>query len=132
MAADVTSDRSTGQLVTDITSELRTLVRQEVELARTEIRDGLRVRREAVVAATVSGLFALVALGCAVTATAVGLAEVMPRWAAWAIVGGVFLLLAAAALLIARSRARARPLEPEQTRRSIEENVQWARTRRRH
>ena len=123
-----TEARSTGQLVGDMVTELRMIARKEVELARHEIRDAVSVRGQAAVAMAVAGLLGLVALACAVVAAAVALSLVMDRWAAWAVVAGVFLLLSGGALMIARTRARAVPLEPEKTRQSIEENAQWART----
>lgn len=121
-------ERSTGQLLGDIVTELQTIVRKEVELAKHEVRAAVAVRGQAAAALAVAGLFGLIALGCAVTAAAFALSIAMPRWAAWAVVAGAFLLLAGAALVVARSRARAVPLAPEKTRRSIEENAQWART----
>lgn len=124
-----TEGRSTGQLLGDIVGELRTIARKEVELARHEIRDAVSVRGQAAVAMAIAGLFGLVALASAVVAAAAALALVMERWAAWAVVAGVFLLLSGIALMVARTRARAMPLEPEKTRQSIEENAQWARTR---
>ena len=128
-ASPDTEQRSTGQLLGDILGELRTIVRKEIELARHELRDAMSVRGQAAVALAVAGLFGLVALACGVVAAAVALSIVLARWAAWLVVAGVFLLLAAAALMVARTRARAVPLEPEKTRQSIEENAQWARTR---
>lgn len=127
-AAGHADERSTGQLLGDIVGELRTIVRKEVELAGHELRESLAVRGQAMVALVVAGVFGLVALGCAVTAAAIALSLVMPRWAGWAVVAGVFLLMAGAALVIARSRARAVPLQPERTRRSMEENARWATT----
>lgn len=125
-AAD--GERSTGELLGDIVGELQTIVRKEVELARHELREAVLVRGQAAAALVVAGLLGLIALACAVVAGAVALSLVMPRWAAWAVVSGGFLLLTGVALMVARTRARATPLEPERTRQSIEENVQWART----
>ena len=120
--------RSTGQLVGDALGEVQTIVRKEIELAKHELTDAVSVRLQAAAAAAVGGLVALIGLGCALTAIAYGLATVMPLWAAWAIVAAVLFAVAGIALGIARSRATAVPLQPEKTRRSIEENAQWART----
>lgn len=121
-------ERSTGQLFSDIVGELQTIVRKEVELARHEVREALVARGQAMVALAIAGVLGLVALGCGVTAAAIALSVAMPRWAAWAVVALILLLLAGAALAIARSRLRAVPLQPERTRRSIEENARWATT----
>ena len=125
---DGAAQRSTGQLLGDIVGELQIMVRKEIELAKHELRDAAAVRGQAAAALAVAALLGLIALACAVVAGAVALSLVMPRWAAWAVVSGGFLLLTGIALMVARTRARAVPLEPERTRQSIEENVQWART----
>ena len=121
-------ERSTGQLVGDALGEVQTIVRKEIELAKHELRDAAIVRGQAAAALAVGGLFGLIGLGAAITAIAWGLGTVLPMWAAWAIVAGALFLVAGIALMVARSRSRAVPLQPEMTRRSIEENVQWART----
>ena len=121
-------DRSTGQLVGDALGEVQTIVRKEIELARHELTEALVARGQAAAALAVGGLLALIGLGCALTAAAWGLGTVLPMWAAWAIVAAVLFTLAGIAAGVARSRARAVPLQPEKTRRSIEENAQWART----
>ncbi len=123
-----TADRSTGQLVGDAMGEVQTIVRKEIELARHEMTDALTVRAQAAAALAVGGVLALIGLVAALTAAAWGLGTVLPMWAAWAIVAAVLFVLAGIAALVARSRANAVPLQPEKTRRSIEENAQWART----
>lgn len=127
-AAPGVQDRSTGQLVGDALGEVQTIVRKEIELARHELTAGLAARGQAAAALAVGGLLALVGLGATVTAAAWGLGTVLPMWAAWAIVAAVLFVLAGVAAAVARSRVRAVPLQPEKTRRSIEENAQWART----
>ena len=121
-------DRSTGQLLGDALGEMQTIVRKEIELARHEMTDALVVRGQAAAALAVGGVLALLGLVAALTAAAWGLGTVLPMWAAWAIVASALFVLAGVAAMVARTRARAVPLQPEMTRRSIEENAQWART----
>lgn len=123
-----TAERSTGQLVGDALGEVQTIVRKEIELAKHELRDAAIVRGQAAAALAVAGVAGLIGLVAALTAAAWGLGTVLPMWAAWAIVAAVLFALAGIAAGVARSRANAVPLQPEKTRRSIEENAQWART----
>ena len=68
------------------------------------------------------GLFVLGFLGAA---GAVALALVIPLWAALLVVAGVFAALAAVAAVFGRARL-GRPVAPEQAKRTIKEDVRWA------
>ena len=118
--------RSLSTLIGDAFGEMQTILRKELELARQELMAALSVRVQALAAAAVGGLLGLYFLAFAGVTAAKALDLVLPEWAAWLIVTGVFGLIALALFLIARSRATAVPMEPEQTKRSIEENVEWA------
>lgn len=118
--------RSVASLIGDAFTELQTILRKELELARLELMEALNVRVQALIAAAVGGLLGLYVLGFAGVTIAKALDVVMPEWAAWLIVTALFGVVAAILFLIARSRATAVPMQPEQTKRSIEENVEWA------
>ena len=120
--------RSTGQIVNDILTEVQVLVRKEIELAKQELAEAAAVRAQALAAALVGAVMGLFALGFGAAAAARVLEIWLEPWAAWLIVFGVFVLITVIALLVARSRANAVPLQPEKTKRSIEENARWART----
>ena len=121
-----TGERSTLQLVRDIAGDTATLVRKEVELAKQEITEALTARIKGAAAfgaAAVFGLLAVIFLG--VTA-AVALDIVLVKWLAWLIVGGVFLLLAGGAALFGLRRMKRPPLAPEETMRTVKEDMEWA------
>jgi len=87
---------SLGALVADIANELRSLIRGEVELAKTEIKDSVRAGSTggALLAAAVA---LLVMVGLLFTWAAVyGLSAGtgLSLWASFLIVGGVYLLVA--------------------------------------
>ncbi|MFD9393984.1 phage holin family protein [Streptomyces sp. NPDC060000] len=120
-------DSSVGELLAAVTSDVQTLFRQEVELAKTE------VKHEATKAGKAAGLYGgagfagyMVLLFLSLAAV-LGLANVMDGgWAAlivtavWAVVGAV---------LYQRGRTQMRTVEPkpEQTVETLKENAQWAR-----
>ncbi|KAB8180065.1 phage holin family protein [Microbispora catharanthi] len=125
------AEPSLGKLVGEIGEDLSTLFRQEVELAKAEIR------QEAAKAGKAAGMlggagFAGYMVALLVTLAVVfGLGNVMDlAWAAlivaavWAVIGGV---------LFARGRERMREVNPtpEQTIETLKEDVRWARAQRR-
>lgn len=119
--------RSTLNLVRDIATQSQTLVRKEVELAKQEVLEAVTAKVMAAAALAGAGLFGLFALLFGALAAAAALALVLPAWAAALIVAGGFLLLAVPAVLIGIRRMKAPPLKPEETVRTVKEDVEWAR-----
>ncbi|MCU1603527.1 MAG: hypothetical protein JWO22_4236 [Frankiales bacterium] len=107
MTRTATEDASIGELVARITEETSTLVRDELRLAQLEMS---RKGKYAGIGAGLLGggaLFAVFALGTLVAAAVLGLAVVVPGWAAALIVSGVLLVLAAAAALVGKKEITA-------------------------
>jgi Putative Actinobacterial Holin-X, holin superfamily III len=120
-------DSSLGELVGEVTRDLQTLFRQEVALAKTEIRE------EATKSAKAAGLlggagFAGYMVVILITLAAVfGLGAVIPLgWAALA-VGAVWALIGIVLYSTGRSRMRAVSVKPERTIETLKEDAQWAR-----
>ena len=121
------ADQSLGELFGQMTRELGELFRKEVELARVETRDEIRRTGAALGAMGGAAVGGLLFLSMASVAAALGLAEVMNRALAFAIVAAVWAVVAAILFAVGRSRlARVRPL-PETTE-TLKEDVQWAKT----
>jgi hypothetical protein len=122
---------STGHLVAEVAADVSTLFRQEVALAKAEIRE------EAVKAGKGMGMFAgaggagYFALLFALLAAMFGLAEAMaPGWAAL-IVAAVLGAVAAVLAVVGRRTVRTVHPTPTQTVETLREDVQWAQSRRR-
>ncbi|HWI22646.1 MAG TPA: phage holin family protein [Baekduia sp.] len=122
-------DRSTGELLRDLSTEITTLVKQELELAKTETMEkGKKFGTGAGIfgAGGVIGLLSLAALTTAVIAL---LATAMDTWIAALIVAVVYAAFAACAALAGRRQIeKAGPLAPEATIKSTEEDLKWAKT----
>jgi VIT1/CCC1 family predicted Fe2+/Mn2+ transporter len=120
-------EKSTLELVRGIAQDTGTLVRKEMELARAEIVEAVMARVKAIGALGAAGvcmIFALIFGGFA-SATALGL--VMPLWAAFLIVTGAFVAIAGIAAVIGILKMKSPPpLAPEETERTIKEDVKWA------
>ncbi len=120
--------KATATLVKDIVSGTQSLVRGELELARLELMEGLQAKGQAAGAAGAAGMLGLYVLGFLGLAGGAALSLVLPTWAAWLIVAGVFLLLVVVLLLVARSASNRAPLSPVKTKARVQEDVAWAKT----
>ncbi|AYY11772.1 phage holin family protein [Actinobacteria bacterium YIM 96077] len=99
------TEPSTGRLVVAIKEDLSGLIRDEIDLAKAELRADVRAAGLGAALIAVAGVlsvFALILLSIAVAygLTGLGLA---PGWA-FLIVAGLYLLVALIAVLVARSR----------------------------
>lgn len=117
--------RRLPELVRAISSDLSLLVRQQRDLAKQELKDIAGAKAQGagfLAAAAVLGLFVIGFLGLA---AAEGLDAALPRWVSFLIVGVVFLLLAAIAAMVGR-RALGSSVNPERTKQTVKEDVEWA------
>lgn len=122
-------ERPLPELFGRLTSDLGDLLSNHVHLAAAELRQEARDAARAAESALVGAVAALFALLLLSFAAAWGLAEVMAPGFAFLIVGAVYVVVAAAFLLVARGRAqKIQPVPPETTQ-TIQEDVQWLRTR---
>jgi len=124
------SDQSLGELFKEMTSDVSTLFRKEVELAKVELKE------EATKAGKAGGMFAgagaaaWMGLTFLSFALAWGLDAAMPRWLAFFIVGAIYVAVAAVLFVRARNNAKTIKPVPEQTVETLKEDVQWAKAQR--
>ena len=119
-------DRSLSELVSDVTGEIATLFRKEVELARAETSEQISKAAKAgamLGAAAVVGLLTLILLAFA---AAWGLSEVVPEGVAFLIVGLVFGLVAAVLASAGKKKIAAVKPMPDQTVQTLKADVQVA------
>jgi len=116
-------ERSMGDVVKDIISNVQEMVRSEVRLARAEIRQDMtesmaagKLLAAGAGLAAFAGLFGLVAV-------ALLLGAVMPLWLSFLIVSVV--LGIAGMVLLSKGRARFIVPTPDKTIENVKENVQW-------
>jgi hypothetical protein len=120
--------KATAALVKDVLGGTQSLVRGELELARLELMEGLQAKGQAAGAAGAAGMLGLYVLGFLGLAGGAALALVLPTWAAWLIVAGVFLIILLGLLLFAKKRSASASLSPIRTKQRVKEDVAWART----
>jgi membrane protein len=125
-AAEVPGRRSTVELIRTIGVDLSTLAKKEVELARQEVMEGVMARAMAAGAFVAAGVLALFVVGFLGLAAAEALDGLMRPWASRLVVAVCFLLLAGIAVLFGKQRAKRPSLTPEETKRTVKEDVAWA------
>jgi fatty acid desaturase len=120
-------DRSLGELFGDLARETGTLVRQEVELAKTEMgQKAARVGREVGFLAA-GGLVAYAGFLVLLFALLAGLvAAGVPTWLAALIVGAVVAIVGYLLVQRGLSAVRRTSLAPTQTIETLKEDVEWA------
>jgi uncharacterized membrane protein YqjE len=116
----------TRDLVTEVARKASTLVRKEVELAKAEVRADLRTEIRMASGLGVAGLCAIFTVQLLLTAVVLALmqAGVLPGWAAALVVAAVVLAVGTAVGLWGWARRVRKPLDT--TRRSLQEDVRWA------
>jgi uncharacterized membrane protein YqjE len=123
----VGQEQSLSQLLSAMTNDLGRLFRQEVELAKVEMKE------EATKTGKVAGMFGAAGVAAHMALLFISLAAawlldaVMPESLAYLLVGIVYAI--AAAILAKTGQERMKQLRPvpEQTIETVKEDVQWAR-----
>jgi hypothetical protein len=123
---DALREVSTRELVTEVARKASALARKEVELAKAEVKADLRAEVRMASGLGVAGLCGILTLQLLLTAVVLALMEggVLPGWAAALLVGAVVLAIGTGVGLWGWARRVRDPLHT--TRRSIQENVRWA------
>ena len=123
-------DRPANELLKQLSDQTTTLVRQEIELAKLELREKGQTAGIGAGMFGGAGLFGLYALGALTATIVLALATFMPAWVAALIVTVVY--GAIAGVLALRGKAQvddATPPVPEQAVDTTKEDVRWVKTR---
>ena len=119
------ADRSVGDLVSSVSTDLSRLVRDEIRLAQVEVTEKAKKAGVGVGAFGAAGVLALYAVGVLLAAAVLGLATVLPGWLAALIVGVVVLVVAGVAALIGKKKVEeAAPPVPTRAVESVKTDVQ--------
>lgn len=116
-------ERPTQDLLQDLISDGKKLLREEVALATLEVRDEAK---KAVVLArdgALSGVLAHTAALCLCATVIAGLATLMPIWVAALLV--TIALGAAAGFLFVRARDQAKTIHPAKPAEKMKEDLRW-------
>lgn len=124
-AHDDWAERSTRELLSEVLDQGQRLLREEVRLARLEVRD--EVKEVATSGGLVGGgaavAYAAFLVLCFAAVFALSLA--LPAWASALIVGGALAIGAGALFAAGRAKARRTPLRPKETLETLREDQRW-------
>jgi uncharacterized membrane protein YqjE len=123
--ADSGNTPSIGTLVSAATRDISTLVRGEIELAKSELKADAKAAARGGVLLAIAAVFGLFLLFMLLIAFAEGLvAAGMWRWLAYLVVAIVLMILAAIAAFVAlRSLKKIKP--PERTIETTKDTIEW-------
>ena len=119
--------KSAGQLMKEISEDFSTLFRKEVELAKQELGSQIAEKAKGAVIIAIAGILGFFALIFMLMAIRDGFDTFLWTWLADIATGVVLLVLAAIGALIAK-RKLATPVNPELTKKTIKDDVEWAKT----
>lgn len=125
-----TQERSTAELVKELSEQISVLVRDELKLAQLEmIRKGKRAGIGIGMLGG-GGLVALYGLGCLIACMIIAISGVLAAWLAALIVGAALLAVAGVVALMGKRRLQqATPPVPEETVSSVKTDVEEVRER---
>jgi hypothetical protein len=127
MDPQVTHQESLGGLIRGILMDLRTLIREEIALARVEIREQVTRARTAAISFGIAlgallfgGIFLLIAM-------AMGIADLLnwPAWTGFLIVAVLLALIGFVTLSSGRKKLQTVHAVPEETVTTLKENSEW-------
>ena len=125
--AEELHDRPIGELLKQLANETTTLVRQELDLAKAEMREKAGKAGPGFGMWGAAGLTALLALGSLTAFVILALDGVMPNWLAALIVGLVYAAVAGVLYVSGKQRVEeAGSPVPQKTIETVKEDVEWA------
>lgn len=123
---DPTRGRSTGELVKDLSRQVSTLARQEVELAKLEMAE--KGKKAGIGGGLLAGaaVAALLALGSLTAFLILALSQGMEAWLAALLVTALWAAIGIVLALVGRQKLEevGTPI-PEETIESVKEDVEW-------
>jgi predicted phage tail protein len=118
---------STRQLLTRLIETVSLLVTKEVELARAEIRADVKAELSMVALLIAAGVVAVFAVNMLLVSAVFALTVWMPGWLAALAIAGLLLAIGAVLALVGWQQRVSAPLAV--TRKTVKEDVQWAKER---
>lgn len=116
---------SFGELLGELANNSAALVRDEIELAKQEMREKVDVLRSGAVTIAIGGLIGFVALLTLTAAAVAGLAHIMDTALAALLVGVVLAIIGGGLAFTGIGRLKRTSLKPEQTIETLEEDKEW-------
>jgi Flp pilus assembly protein TadB len=120
--------RSIADVLQDIVANVQTIIRAEIRLAKTEVREEITKARAAAGMMAGGAVAALFTIWLLLLTAFFALSTVMPFWAAALVLLIVMAIVTAILLTAGRKRLKTVNTKPEKTIETMKENVQWVKT----
>ncbi len=118
-------ERSLGELFSELTRETRTLIRQEIELARTEATEKAKKAGKNIGFVAAGGFVAYAGFIVLLMGVAYLLAVALPLWLATVIVGAIVAGIGYALFKKGMSALQKESYSLERTKETLQEDKQW-------
>lgn len=118
-------ERPLGELFGDLADEMKTLIQQEVALARVEMKEAGRQATRGASFTAIGGAVAYAGLLVVLVAAGLLLATLMPAWLGFLIVGALVLITGYAVLQTGLNRLRDTDYSFPRTAESLQEDKLW-------
>jgi len=119
-------DRSLGELFADLSRETTTLVRQEVDLAKTEMTQKASRVLKNIGFLAIGGAVAYAGFLAIIAAVIILLAAILPWWLSALLVGVVIAAIGAFLIWKGLDALKKEDLVPRQTIETLKEDQEWA------
>ena len=121
------STKSAGQLMKEVTEDLSTLIRKEIELGKQEIGESVKAKLKGGVIFAIVGVLSFFALIFLLLAIRDGFDTFLWTWVADILTAVLLLAIGAAGAMVAKKKLST-PVKTELTKQTIKEDVEWAKT----
>lgn len=121
------STKSAGQLMKEVTEDMSTLIRKEIQLAKQEVGASVTAKLKGAAIIAVAGVLGFFALIFLLLAIRDGFDTFLWTWVADLLTAVVLLAIGGAGAMVAKKKLST-PFNTELTKQTIKEDVQWAKT----
>ena len=127
MDPELAHHETIGGLIRGILNDLKTLLREEIALARIEIREQAGKARAAALSFGVAAAGLLFGIAFLLIAVATAISEQLgwPLWAGFLVIGVLMSIVGFVSLSLGRRRIRTFQAFPAETAASLKENSEW-------
>jgi uncharacterized membrane protein YqjE len=124
---DLVQNESIGRLLRGILADLRMLVREEIALARVELREQAGRAKAAAISLCAAGAALAIGLVFLLVALATAIADALnwPVWAGFLALALLLCVAGVAAMLFGRQQLRRVRAVPTETMSTLKENAEW-------
>jgi uncharacterized membrane protein YqjE len=119
------SERSVPEVLQDIIGNVQEILRSEVQLAKTELKEEAAEAARPIITMGVGFVLAAYAVGLLLLAAVFGLTTIMAMWSATLLVGAVVAIIAVLLINTGLGGLKRINMKSERLIASLQENVRW-------